>query len=225
MIFVAESEPVLTIVRKLMNDIHQRLLMHQLVLQNREGGLRAHEPRHRRILDGSEFECGFDPLVAESPKVCDRAAIGPVRSFVVLRLLGIARIDPTLEEPFEREIERRFPETALVKRQIAERGDVPFVKDEGMAQRYRPVIKRVVVDERKDLFGAPAIFPIPLQKKCPIEGRSGDYSVPRFSCSRSIETKSALKFPFPNERLPFRWMISKKTVGRSCSGLVKIWSM
>jgi hypothetical protein len=199
--------------------------MHQFMLQNREGGLRAHEPRHRRILDRSEFECAFDALVAECPKLRDRAAIRPVPAFVVLRLLGAARIDPTLEEPFERGIERRFAEAALVERQIAERGDVPFVKDERMAQRNRPVVKCAVANERKNLLGAPAIAPVPLQKKCPIEGCSGNYSVPRFSCSRSIETKSALKLPFPNDRLPLRWMISKKTVGRSCSGLVKIWSM
>ncbi len=32
---------------------------------------------------------------------------------------------------------------------------------------------------------------------------------------RSIASKSALKFPLPKPRLPFRWMISKNSVGRS----------
>lgn len=199
--------------------------MHQLMFQNRESGLRTHQPWHRGILDRSEFERALDALVAALSKLCDRDAIRPIGAFVMLRLLGAARIDPALEEPFEPIVERRFAEAALVKRQIAERGDVPFVKDERVAQRNRPVVKCAVVDKRKNLCGAPAIKPVPLQKARPIEGRPGDYSVPRFSCSRSIETKSALKLPLPNERLPFRWMISKKTVGRSCSGLVKIWSM
>lgn len=199
--------------------------MHQLVFQNRERGLRSHQPRHRGIFDRSEFKRAFDAFVAALPKLGDRGAIRPIGAFVVLRLLGAARIDPTLEEPFEPAVERRFAEAALVQRQIAERGDVPFVKDERVAQRNRAVVECAVVNERKNLRGAPAIEPVPFQKARPIEGRSGDYSVPRFSCSRSIETKSALKLPLPNERLPFRWMISKKTVGRSCSGLVKICSM
>ena len=55
---------------------------------------------------------------------------------------------------------------------------------------------------------------------------SGDssQSVPRRACSRSIASNSALKFPLPKLRAPRRWMISKKSVGRSSTGLVKIWS-
>jgi hypothetical protein len=46
--------------------------------------------------------------------------------------------------------------------------------------------------------------------------------LPRFACSRSIASKSALKFPTPKPRDPCRSMISKKKVGRSCTGFVKI---
>lgn len=48
------------------------------------------------------------------------------------------------------------------------------------------------------------------------------YNVPRFSCSLSIDSNSALKFPAPNPLAPMRWMISKNKVGRSSTGLVKI---
>ena len=34
------------------------------------------------------------------------------------------------------------------------------------------------------------------------------YRFPRSACSRSIASNSALKLPFPKERLPLRWMIS-----------------
>ena len=47
---------------------------------------------------------------------------------------------------------------------------------------------------------------------------------PRLSCSRSMDSKSALKLPLPKPSDPWRSMISKKTVGRSPSGLVKICS-
>src|SRR5690242_16363594 len=50
------------------------------------------------------------------------------------------------------------------------------------------------------------------------------YSVPRRACSRSMASNSALKFPFPKLREPCRSMTSKKSVGRSSTGLVKICS-
>ena len=48
--------------------------------------------------------------------------------------------------------------------------------------------------------------------------------LPRFSCSRSIASKRALKLPLPKPSEPCRSMSSKNTVGRSCTGLVKICS-
>ena len=50
-------------------------------------------------------------------------------------------------------------------------------------------------------------------------------SVPRRACSRSMASNRALKFPLPKLCAPRRWMISKNRVGRSSTGLVKIWSM
>ena len=47
---------------------------------------------------------------------------------------------------------------------------------------------------------------------------------PLLSCSRSRAWKSALKLPSPKPREPWRSISSKNSVGRSPSGLVKIWS-
>ena len=56
-------------------------------------------------------------------------------------------------------------------------------------------------------------------------GRAGRRQrLPRRSCSRSIDSKRALKLPLPKPSEPCRSMSSKKTVGRSPSGRVKIWS-
>jgi hypothetical protein len=57
-----------------------------------------------------------------------------------------------------------------------------------------------------------------------MQGPPGDLPqrLPRFACSRSIASKSALKFPTPKPREPCRSMISKKKVGRSWTGRVKI---
>ena len=50
------------------------------------------------------------------------------------------------------------------------------------------------------------------------------YRLPRRACSRSIASNSALKFPLPNPWDPCRSISSKNTVGRSCTGWVKICS-
>src|SRR5215469_11257363 len=52
----------------------------------------------------------------------------------------------------------------------------------------------------------------------------GGQKLPRRSCSRSMASNSALKFPLPKPSEPCRSMNSKKTVGRSPIGLVKICS-
>src|SRR5579883_394638 len=44
------------------------------------------------------------------------------------------------------------------------------------------------------------------------------HNVPLISCSRSIASNSALKFPLPKLLEPWRSIISKKTVGRSSTG-------
>src|SRR5262245_33891333 len=54
--------------------------------------------------------------------------------------------------------------------------------------------------------------------------RAQFYSVPLRACSRSIASNSALKLPLPKLREPWRSMTSKNSVGRSSTGLVKIWS-
>ena len=45
---------------------------------------------------------------------------------------------------------------------------------------------------------------------------------PRSACSRSIDSKRALKFPSPKVVAPCRSITSKKTVGRSWAVFVKI---
>ena len=52
-------------------------------------------------------------------------------------------------------------------------------------------------------------------------GHPDRYKLPRSACSRSIASKSDLKFPIPNPREPCRSMTSKKSVGRSWTIFVK----
>ena len=96
------------------------------------------------------------------------------------------------------------PEPAFVERQKAKCRDMSFVKDERVAQRNGAIVECCVIDEREDRRRLRTIAPIPIHQVGAIERGPGNYSVPRFSCSRSIETKSALKLPLPNDRLPLR---------------------
>ena len=50
------------------------------------------------------------------------------------------------------------------------------------------------------------------------------HRLPRLACSRSIASNSALKLPLPKPCDPCRSISSKNTVGRSCTGWVKICS-
>jgi hypothetical protein len=83
-----------------------------------------------------------------------------------------------------------------------------------------------------DATGSPQDFASPLEVLArslaqdfgfdEVGDRGHDYRFPRFACSRSIASKSALKLPTPKPREPWRSMISKKNVGRSWTGRVKI---
>ena len=143
-------------------------------------------------------------LVATGRKGSDGLAVGPVGAVVTTSIVEASRIDPAFEETLERGVDRSLSETAFVEREETESRDVTFVERKRMAQRNRAIVERVVIDQAEDGRRALAIAAIPLQQSSAIDRGSGNYSVPRFSCSRSIETKSALKLPLPNERLPLR---------------------
>jgi len=73
-----------------------------------------------------------------------------------------------------------------------------------MAQRYGALGERLFGNEREKVRRFAPVASVPLEQMNAVDRGSGNYSVPRLSCSRSIETNSALKFPLPNDRLPFR---------------------
>ena len=119
-------------------------------------------------------------------------------------------IDASLEDALEAFVDRPLVQAALVEGEKTERRNVTFVEREGVAQRNRPVVKFFGDDQLENLGRAGPVTAVRVEQaprssfrwflasECPV---GTPYSVPRFSCSRSIETKSALKLPFPNERL------------------------
>jgi hypothetical protein len=78
----------------------------------------------------------------------------------------------------------------------------------------------------QDLAGPLEVLPRALTQSLGLD-EIGDgrhrYRFPRLACSRSMASNSALKLPTPKPREPCRSMISKKNVGRSWTGRVKIW--
>ena len=174
------------------------------MFENRICGLCPNQARHVGVFDLRRFECPHYAFVAGRGEGRDGRSIRPVGSAVATRLVEAPRIDAALEETLERGIDRAFAESARVEREKAKRGYVPFVEREGMPQWYWTIVERDVVDQGEEPRGAFPIPAVPLEQVRAIECDRGSYSVPRFSCSRSIETKSALKLPFPNERLPLR---------------------
>ena len=107
-----------------------------------------------------------------------------------------------------------------------------------LADRVEPAGRVQVVEDRlvagealvaHDLLGEERrAGAVPAHLHVALAGDLAEALVPhRFplrSCSRSIASKSALKLPSPKPRDPCRSMTSKKIVGRSPSGFVKICS-
>lgn len=178
--------------------------MHGLVFEYRVRGLAANEPRYRRVFDGCALQRALEARVAEGCERRNGAPIGPIGPVVAVGLGKTTGIDAALEKPLQRGIDWTPAQSALVQGQKTERRNVAFVKRERMPQRDRAVVKDAIVDQGKEPRRVLAVAPIPLEKSRAVEGDCGSYSVPRFSCSRSMETKSALKLPLPNDRLPLR---------------------
>lgn len=80
-------------------------------------------------------------------------------------------------------------------------------------------VLKVAFGARFTLGGASAFAGAP-----PFTSERSAQRLPRFSCSRSIASNRALKLPLPKPIEPWRSIISKKTVGRSWTGFVKICS-
>jgi hypothetical protein len=87
----------------------------------------------------------------------------PIASSVTTGLVTAARIDASLEEPFEAGVEGGLAEAPLVEREVAKRRYVSFVEREGMSQRDRTIVKRVLMDEPEEPGAALAVFAIPLE--------------------------------------------------------------
>ena len=80
-----------------------------------------------------------------------------------------------------------------------------------------------LLDEQRRAAAVRADLDVPLRGDVAEPGVTHQ-RFPLRSCSRSIASNRALKLPSPKPREPWRSMISKKIVGLSPSGLVKICS-
>lgn len=100
----------------------------------------------------------------------------------------------------------------------------PFGARRQMFTVPRVPLRRSAVVPPVATFGRPvgAKTEAPARLRSGLVG-SGTQRFPRFSCSNSSASNSALKLPLPKAWEPRRQMISKKRVGRSCRGLVKSW--
>jgi hypothetical protein len=106
------------------------------------------------------------------------------------------------EDQYQAEL--AVPRQVAVGREDAQAGKEDLGNDDSDEQPGRDGVEQAAAPTRDTL---------------PVQGQR----FPRFACSRSIASNSALKLPTPKPREPCRSMISKKKVGRSWTGRVKIW--
>ena len=76
--------------------------------------------------------------------------------------LGLMRIDASSEQRFEVHIDARPTQTALDERVEAERRQMALVKNDWMAQRDRPAVIRLLVDQVEERLRPRAVAHIPV---------------------------------------------------------------
>ena len=114
----------------------------------------------------------------------------------------------------------------VMRRRLA---DAQYQRPRRKPPNARPRIIRIspehVAGQSSTMPMTTRIAPIPMARLShTLVGRQTRYRLPRSACSRSIDSKSALKLPSPNVVAPCRSITSKKSVGRSCAVFVKICS-
>ena len=148
--------------RQAMPHVEQRLLVHRLVLENREHGLGAVQQRMARLIDVAveqrvdhlaiglirkrmDFVARRPSIATISPSTC------PALPSTATRPLpppgALVRIDPAREEILQPRIDARAAEPLLDQRVEAEAGQVAFVEHDRMAQRDRAAVVGLFVEQ------------------------------------------------------------------------------
>src|SRR5262249_34499105 len=153
--------------RQTMPHVEQRLLVHRLVLEDREGGLPAVEQWIPR------------PIELGMAKRVDDLSIGFVRERLHLTPRrprrthpggtggrALVRIDAARKERLEPSIEAGTSERLLDQRVEAERRQVPFVEHDRMAERDRLAVVRVLGQQIEERSGPRTVAAVPIRQLC-----------------------------------------------------------
>jgi hypothetical protein len=142
-------------------DVEQGFLVHRLVFEDGEDRFGAIEERMPGLLDVRLRDRIDDLPVCLGSKLFDHGAVGPDSLVAFDRLF---RIDAAGEQRLEPGIDARTAEPPLDERVETKGGQVSFVKDDGMPQRDRLLVVRIVREQIEERAGARAIAAIPAEQ-------------------------------------------------------------
>ena len=89
-------------------------------------------------------------------------------------LFDAVGIDAALEEALHLRVDTRRSQAALEQRDHAERGKMPFVKNDGIAQGDRPRVVRVRIEHVEELARPGTIAAIPVDEQGAIDSRRSE---------------------------------------------------
>ncbi len=157
--------------RQPMPHVEQRLLVHHLVLEDREDRLRAIEQRMARLIDirvqdrvdhlTIRFVGKGANLVASRPAIVPSCLSCPSAARPLAPTVVSCGSIPRANSVSSRASMLGRPRPFLTQRVEAEARQVPFVEDDRMAQRDRPAVVGLFGQQIEDFARARAIPPIP----------------------------------------------------------------
>ena len=143
--------------------------MHHLMLQDRVNGEPVGEPRVVRAVEIRRRERVLDAAVRLRGVAADGAALRPSVP-APIRFGRLIRIDAAFEELLELRVDSGQSERALDERVDVERGQMPLVEADRVAQVDRTVVVRLRREEPEDLLASPPVAPEPLRRGGAIDG-------------------------------------------------------
>ena len=145
-----------------MPHVEQRFLVHRLVLEDGERGLRAMQQRIARPIEVLALQRRAHAAIgfrSELPHRCRATATGVRRlaSGLILR-----RIDAAREQRFQTGVDAGAAERAFDEGVEAERRQVAFVEDDRMAEVDGPAVVRLVGNQIEQRLRSRAVARVPL---------------------------------------------------------------
>jgi hypothetical protein len=161
-------------VRQLVPEIEQGLLVHRLVLEDREHGLRLVQQRMAGLLERGVGKRVEDEIVAGLGKPLYVGSRWPLGRLAAVGGALAVRVDAAREQALEVGVDARTPERLLHQRVHAESWQVALIEHDRVPERDRPRVVGLRPDDVEQRACPPPVLTILVGQRFPVEGRGLD---------------------------------------------------